>query len=97
MENSKAIENKALALANLFSVLANPYRVQILQILGAGEKNVSQILELIDVTPTALSNHLTKLKNSGVVGFRREHRHLFYSVKDARINELLNQVSAVLN
>lgn len=96
MQNSKVTEQNALALADLFSVLANPYRVQLLQVLSAGEKNVTQILECIDVTPTALSNHLTKLKRSGVVDFRREHRHLFYFIRDKRVVDLLNQATTEL-
>lgn len=93
MQKSDLTEQKAAALADLFGVLANPYRVQILQVLGSGELNVTEILERISITPTALSNHLTKLKRSGVVDFRREHRHLFYYVADKRIADVLNQAT----
>lgn len=93
MQQSNMGEERAEALADLFGVLANPYRVQILQALSAGELNVTQILERISITPTALSNHLTKLKRSGVVDFRREHRHLFYFVSDRRVTDVLNQAS----
>lgn len=90
---NSANQDKAAALAELFGVLANPYRVQILQALGTGELNVTQILERISITPTALSNHLTKLKRSGVVDFRREHRHLFYFVSDQRVTDVLHQAT----
>lgn len=93
MQKSDLTEQKAEVLADLFGVLANPYRVQILQVLGTGELNVTEILERISITPTALSNHLTKLKRSGVVDFRREHRHLFYYVADKRIADVLNQAT----
>lgn len=91
MQQSKALEERAAVLADLFGVLANPYRVQILQVLSSGELNVTQILEQISITPTALSNHLTKLKRSGVVDFRREHRHLFYYISDKRVTDILHQ------
>jgi len=93
MQQSNAAEQRAVALADLFGVLANPYRVQILQALCTGELNVTQILERISITPTALSNHLTKLKRNGVVSFRREHRHLFYYISDKRVIDVLDQAA----
>ena len=93
MRERSALEQRSVMLADLFGVLANPYRVQILEALSIGELNVTQILEKVAITPTALSNHLTKLKRSGVVDFRREHRHLFYYVSDKRITDILNQAA----
>lgn len=93
MQEQNALEQRSVILADLFGVLANPYRVQILEALSTGELNVTQILEKISITPTALSNHLTKLKRSGVVDFRREHRHLFYFVADKRVTDILNQAA----
>ena len=93
MRQSNTIEQEAVKMADLFGILANPYRVQILQVLGSGELNVGQILEQIAITPTALSNHLTKLKSNGVVGCRSEHRHLFYHISDKRVIELPDQAT----
>ena len=93
MRERSALEQRSVVLADLFGVLANPYRVQILEALSVGELNVTQILEKVAITPTALSNHLTKLKRSGVVDFRREHRHLFYYVSDKRITDMLHQAA----
>ena len=67
-------------LAEIFGSLANPIRVQVLAVLADRELTVSEILERVDVTPTALSNHLTKLKRHRLVDCRREHRHLHYFV-----------------
>ena len=93
MQEQNALESRSVILADLFGVLANPYRVHIFEALSVGELNVTQILEKIAITPTALSNHLTKLKRSGVVNFRREHRHLFYYVSDRRITDILHQAA----
>ncbi len=60
--------------------LASAHRLRILCQLTDGEKNVSQLIEATGMAQTSMSQHLAKLKDEGIVTFRREHRTLYYSI-----------------
>jgi DNA-binding transcriptional ArsR family regulator len=60
--------------------LANPHRLLILCALAQGERNVSTLITETGVAPASMSQHLSKLKDEGVVDFRRDHRTLTYFI-----------------
>jgi len=73
--------DKGAAQASAFlSALASPHRLRILCQLAEGEKSVSQIMAATDIAQTSMSQHLGKLKEEGIVTFRREHRTLYYRI-----------------
>ncbi|MBU1519971.1 MAG: metalloregulator ArsR/SmtB family transcription factor, partial [Alphaproteobacteria bacterium] len=47
--------------------LANPHRLMILCALAQGERNVSALIAETGVAPASMSQHLSKLKDEGVV------------------------------
>ncbi len=70
--------------------LASPHRLRILCQLADGEKSVSQLIEATGMPQTSMSQHLGKLKDEGIVTFRREHRTLYYSISNALAVSMLN-------
>ncbi|WP_231492568.1 helix-turn-helix transcriptional regulator [Brevundimonas sp. EAKA] len=60
--------------------LANPHRLMILCALAQGERNVSALIAETGVAPASMSQHLSKLKDEGVVDCRRDHRTLTYFI-----------------
>ena len=57
-----------------FRMLADPTRIKILWALLQGESSVACLAELVGATPTAVSQHLAKLRLSGLVRGRRDAR-----------------------
>lgn len=72
-------ENADLAAAFLGG-LASPHRLRILCCLIEGEKSVTELIEETGIAQTSMSQHLNKLKDEGIVSFRREHRILYYAL-----------------
>lgn len=70
--------------AELFGVLATPMRLRILSALCDQEKSVSQLLREIDTTQPNLSQHLSLLYRSGVLGKRKEGTQVFYRVQSEK-------------
>lgn len=66
--------------AELFSLLSTPTRLRILYELCEGEKNVSQLLQRVEVSQPNISQHLGVLYRGGVVGRRRAGAQIFYHV-----------------
>lgn len=75
--------------ARLFRVLGDPLRLQILELLLDGEKNVSSLVQLAETSQSRLSNHLACLRWCGLVASRRQGREIYYRVADARVAELI--------
>jgi len=82
--------------AILLRALANEQRLLILcHLSAAGELSVSALGERMSLSQSALSQHLARLREDGIVGFRREAQTLFYHIADdraARLLELLHDL-----
>jgi ArsR family transcriptional regulator len=89
-------DGKALTqAAAMMRLLSNPHRLAILCHLGETETSVNDLAELVQMQPSALSQHLAKMKKAGLVTTRREHNRIFYrlaSEETARITGLLKDL-----
>ena len=63
---------------NIFRVLADSQRRQILELLKDGDLNAGQISEKLGITPAALSYHLKLLKNAGLTLEYKQGNFVFY-------------------
>ena len=76
--------------AALMRLLSNEHRLLILcHLVSAGELSVGALVERIGLSQSALSQHLTKLREQGLVSFRRQAQTLFYRLSDPRAGEVL--------
>lgn len=83
--------------AKYFTVLSDPARVRVLELLGErGEMSVGELTAALGLGRTNVSNHLGCLRWCGFVHTRREHRTVHYRIADARVSELLSLGSALL-
>ncbi len=78
--------------AELFSILATPVRLKIISAVCQEEKNVSQLLELIDTTQPNMSQHLGTLYRSGILAKRREGTQIYYRLQSERVATLCRAV-----
>lgn len=65
-------------------MLSTPTRLRILYELCESEKNVSQLLQKLDVSQSNISQHLAVLYRGGVVGRRRAGAQIFYHVASSQ-------------
>lgn len=77
-------------MANLFKAVAHPTRIRILRLLEPGPLCVCEILPQVDSEQSNTSQHLSVLKQSGVLTSRREGTRVIYSVADPAIYSLLH-------
>lgn len=82
--------------AALLRALANEQRLLILCHLSAArELSVSALGDRMNLSQSALSQHLARLREDGIVTFRREAQTLFYRISDdkaARVLGLLHDL-----
>jgi DNA-binding transcriptional ArsR family regulator len=77
------------AAARSLRLLADPTRMKILWALAQGESSVSCLADLSGASPTAVSQHLAKLRLAGLVTDRRQGSFIYYSVADGHVTRLL--------
>ncbi|GIH61869.1 MULTISPECIES: ArsR/SmtB family transcription factor [Microbispora] len=75
--------------AESFRLLSDPTRIKILWALLQGESSVACLAELAGAAPTAVSQHLAKLRLAGLVKGRREGTFVYYSAADEHVRRLL--------
>jgi ArsR family transcriptional regulator, virulence genes transcriptional regulator len=83
------LEVRAEQAARLLSTLANARRLMALCHLLRGEKSVGQLAELIGLSPTALSQHLARMRDLDLVETRREGQMIYYRLASAEIAAIL--------
>ena len=74
------LQKHAREAAALLKALANEQRLQILCCLLNGARSVGEINDQISLSQSALSQHLSVLRNSGLVTTRRESQTIHYSL-----------------
>jgi DNA-binding transcriptional ArsR family regulator len=84
-----AMQAKAEDAARLLATLANAKRLLALCHLLQGEKSVGQLAELVGLSPTALSQHLARMRDLDLVVTRREGQTIFYRLASAEVAAIL--------
>jgi len=76
--------------------LANPKRLQILTLLKNGEMSAGEIVKSMKIPKANLSQHLSVLKQKGVLSSRREGTSIYYSITHPKIIDACTIMRSVL-
>ena len=79
----------------LLRSLSNEHRLMILCQLGDGELQVSQLQALVGLSQSALSQHLARLRNDGLVATRRDGTAVFYRIHDPAALKVIAVLAAI--
>ncbi len=92
------IEREKLKIkAKFFRGFADPTRLAILECLRDGERTVTEIVAETGQSQSNVSNHLSCLLECGLVKNRREGKNICYSIRNAKVKELLVNSDIVLS
>lgn len=80
----------------IFKILANQKRLEILLLLRQGELNVTQMIQMLDLPQTNLSQHLAILREHGIVDVRKDGREMYYRLSDDAITKSIDTVTEFL-
>lgn len=75
-----------------FRTLGEPIRIQLLQALQRGERNVSDLVAAVGSTQSNVSRHLRILQDAGLVGRRQDGNSVYYSIADPTVFALCDAV-----
>jgi DNA-binding transcriptional ArsR family regulator len=91
-----AFERKASEAASLLKLLANENRLVIMcRLAQAGEVSVCDLADAVGLSQSALSQHLAKMREEGLLATRRDGQTIFYHIANADAARLLSQLKNI--
>jgi len=87
--NLGELQSRAKRATGLLKAMSNPVRLLVLCQLAEGEKSVGELEKVVDVSQSALSQHLALLRSRGIVASRRAGQTIFYSLAGKEAPALL--------
>lgn len=77
--------------AEVFRLLSDSTRIRIVLALRGGELSVNQLAEVVEKTPTIVSQHLAKMRWARMVAVRKDGTRAFYSLTDEHAQRLVGE------
>ena len=79
--------------AELLKALANPVRLCILQTLvDEGSKNVTELHSCLEVSQSSVSQHLSMLRQSGLVTADKVGNLVYYSCENETVKNIIDDL-----
>ena len=82
--------------AEILKALAQPTRLKILELLRNGEKCICEIVPAINGEQSNISRHISVMQKSHLVTTRKDGVKVMVEVKDPKIFDILDRVTAIL-
>ena len=82
-------ENELSDLAELFKIFGDSTRIKILFALFHGDKNVTEICEMLEMNQSAVSHQLKILRTSKLISSRRDGKAVIYGLADDHVKTII--------
>ena len=82
--------------ADICKTLANPKRIEIINLLGNKELSVGELLNETKLLKANLSQHLSIMKNNGIIKARKEGLNVFYQISSPKVIKACDLMREVL-
>ena len=83
--------------ARICKAFAHPGRLQILDLLGGGEKGLSELQGALGISKTGMSQHVAILKAVGVITTRRNGKQIYCSLAMPEVKQACQLIRKVLH
>ena len=91
----EAMRTHAGEAAQLLRALANDKRLMLLCLLVEGERSVSELNAKVELSQSALSQHLAVLRTDGLVSTRREAQTIYYALADGPAQRIIETLHGI--
>jgi DNA-binding transcriptional ArsR family regulator len=85
----KRMRQRAAEAAKLLSLLSHEARLRVLCELVGKERSAGELVDMSGLSQSALSQHLAKLREHGIVRTRREAQTIYYALADAKAARII--------
>jgi ArsR family transcriptional regulator len=95
INDAKELTAKAAEATRLLAALANESRLAILCELVEGERSVGTLVKVVGLTQSALSQHLAKLRATGIVATRRDAQTIYYRLASDAAGSIMKTLADI--
>ena len=95
MIDGQTLEAHSDEAADLLAAMGNQKRMLILCNLATGEMQVGALAEKVDLSQSALSQHLAKLRSRNLVKTRRNAQAIYYSINSEPVLQILRALTTI--
>lgn len=82
--------------AAMLRALGNERRLLLLcQLIEQRELTAGELADSIGLSPSATSQHLAKMREEGLVSFRREAQTVYYRIADANVKRIIGLLKSI--
>ena len=74
----------------MLKLLANRHRLLILCHLIKGSKSVGELNETLNLSQSALSQHLAKMREQGLISADKQGQQVYYAIHDPKVGAILS-------
>lgn len=89
------MQEKCVEVSSLIKHFSHPQRLLILCYLSEGEKQVSDIQEVVGLSQSQTSQFLKRMHSEGLLGLRREKNYSFYYITNKDVIKLLKSMQKI--
>lgn len=93
--NTAQLKSRAGQAVELLKAISNEHRLTVLCLLLDGELSVGEINQHVDLSQSALSQHLAWLRNSDLVNTRKEAQTVYYSIKSDEAKAIIGTLNTI--
>lgn len=95
-QHIKFMQESAVEAASLLHMIGNQHRLLTLcLLLEHGELTVTELLEYVPLSQSALSQHLAKMREMELVTFRRESQTLYYRIDNPAVEKIISTLKTI--
>ena len=95
MDKKEYKERVYTVLAKLVKAMANPHRLEIIDLLAQAERSVEEIANETGLTIANTSQHLQVLKQSNLVKIKRDGNFILYRLADENVYKSLRDLREI--
>jgi DNA-binding transcriptional ArsR family regulator len=92
---AEMMENKCVDVAQMMKIIAHPQRLMILCHLSDSEKSVSELLEVIEISQSQLSQFLNRMHREKLLHMRKDGQFAYYSIDDKKVSKLIQSLQKI--
>ena len=81
--------------SQILKSLSHPVRLKLLCALMDNEKSVNELTSLCDISQSAMSQFLNRMRSEGLLVSRREAHFVYYSIADQKLKKLMRSLKEI--
>lgn len=89
---SKAILGNCDEVSRVLKSLSHPVRLKVLCQVIDQERSVNELTEFCDISQSAMSQFLNRMRSEGLLNSRKDGTHVYYGIRDPKLVKLLRAI-----